>query len=167
MLLPPRSAARLLALDTGTNCGWAVNLSDQIVSNCAKLATNPRGKRWRDLRSLLDSLATRFGPFDAVFYERSEFIGGGNQALAILDRGGCYAVLEAWAWSRDIPLRFGRTNQVKKALTGSGRAEKADMIAHASQVAGRTIANHNEADSIGVLVFGLDAWRAECATSAA
>lgn len=154
MLLPPRSAARLLGLDTGTLTGWAVNRGDKIVSGTARLAVEPRGRRWADLRQALDGLV-REHDLMAVYYERSEFIGGGNQALALLDRGGMYAVLEAWAWVWKLPLIPCGPGQAKKSLTGSGRAEKRDMIVAASRLCGEPIGDSNQADAVGVLMFGI------------
>jgi len=53
-----------------------------------------------------------------------------------------------------------RPTQVKKALTGSGRASKAQMLAEA-QKWNPTIALPDEADSIGVALVALARYREE------
>lgn len=155
MLIPPRSSVRIAGFDTGSTTGWALNAADGILSGHYKLSTGT-GARWHELRDIVDWVRAVHGPLAAVYYERSDFK---SAVLALMDRGGCYATLEAWAFEYGIPLMPAPTSKVKKALTGDGWADKATMIAGASRLCGRIIANHNEADAIGVVAFGIDHWR--------
>jgi len=90
---------------------------------------------------------------DAVVYEEPAMHGRNKHALAQ------YAMVTALLLAAD---RLGATevmrywpSQVKKRATGSGKAEKDDMIRAAQKYTGWTVASHDEADAICLLKVAL------------
>lgn len=64
---------------------------------------------------------------------------------------GMVGVLAEWCFRNDVPLLRATAGAVKKALSGSGRAEKADMLAAAREKFPElNVQNHDEADALGV-----------------
>lgn len=67
---------------------------------------------------------------------------------------GLVAILEVECYDRGIPCKYTTVGEVKKQLTGKGKAEKADMV-RAAKRAGLRITVDDEADAFGVWLVGV------------
>jgi Holliday junction resolvasome RuvABC endonuclease subunit len=82
----------------------------------------------------------------------------GRNAHTAIDQAQLIGAIKMLAYSRDIPV-FGISNTTaKKALTGSGRADKAEMVAAAQGIAGEIggtkVQREAVADAIGIALAG-------------
>lgn len=147
-------AIRCLGLDLGSNCGVAIY---DFFPNKKILQDKLHLFQWDLSCSGLDSGASRFVRLraflnivkpDAIAYEdvkytppREFFVNKKFGIPAILSRvatasevlGGMKVTVATWAQEADIPsVGFGVTT-IKKFATGSGRANKEDMIKAANK----------------------------------
>lgn len=125
--------SRILAIDPGTACGWAVRHSEQTYDS-GVWDLKPRrheggGMRWVRLRAYLREVLDRFPP-DIVAYELVRRHLGTDAAQLY---GGCVAVVAAECEERRIPFTAIPVATVKKHATGKGNADKAAMIAAAAK----------------------------------
>lgn len=157
---------RILALDLGTACGWALS-SDvkQLVS-----FTEPE-PLWAD--------TIRYGTFDL---RHGRFAGGGVRFVRFRDAlqrftgqvdevvfeavqrhagtaaahvyGGLLAVLTTWCEDNQIPYDGRSVQSIKKFVTGRGNADKAAVV---KAVEGRGFApkTEDEADALALLLLRL------------
>ena len=88
---------------------------------------------------------------DVVVYEQAHHRGGAATEVGV----GLTTRVQEECASRDIPYAAVHTATLKKWATGSGRASKQDMMARASEIAGRDIPSDDEADAICLLDYGL------------
>lgn len=152
---------RVLALDLGTACGWA--LVDYDPTDMPGIeAFRPRygtfdlragqhaggGMRYLKFRRELDAFK---GQVDEVTYEIVRRHVGTAAAHVY---GGLLAVLTGWCEENSIPYE-GRTVQaIKKYISGTGNADKAAVVKAVEQ-RGFSPKNDNEADAIALLLLRL------------
>lgn len=150
-------ALRLLALDHGSRCGWAVGDGTQLPAVGSRKNPHSGGRAelepfWEAHAKWLRGLITDFQPTILV-WERpvlarhtthsSVEVTFGLQAITGLVARECY-----------IPVRVVTVQQIKIVLTGNGRASKPEMVAAAEDY-GLTIAHHDEADAFGAWLVAL------------
>lgn len=152
----PAANCNVLALDLGTQCGWAVATRDGKFSSGSDRFDPKRcggpGKRWLAFREFLTARAREAGGIQAVYYEDVKNHAG---VIAAHVYGGFLAVLELWCAANNIPLYGVGVGTIKKHATGKGNATKDQMIA-ASIKRGLKVTDDNEADAVALLAYALE-----------
>lgn len=147
----------VLALDLGTKCGYAILRTDRRIEsgtlNLALRKNEGEGARFIHLRRWLVEMKAVHG-FTAIAYE--QVMGhGAYQVIAAHVYGGLLATVQAFGEHHGITYRGVGVTTIKKRWAGSGRADKADMMAQCRTL-GFHPADHNEADAIALLHVALD-----------
>lgn len=121
-----------MALDLGTNCGWAVVNTDgqRLASGTWRLGKHPTGaERWRafanHLGELLSDTAARHGTPIACAYEKVRRHAGTGAAHVY---GALQAVAQLSAYEHSIPVLPIEVSTWKKIATGNGSASKAHYV---------------------------------------
>jgi len=91
------------------------------------------------------------GKIDIIVYEQAHHRGGAATAVCV----GLITEVQAFAAEHDIELMPVHTATLKKFATGSGRADKKDMV-QAAQKRGWNPQDHNEADAALLLEYALN-----------
>lgn len=149
---------RLLALDLGTKTGWAFYddlTTEHGVQDFSLQRGESVGMRFVKFRSWLTKMILSLRP-DVILYEQAHMRGGAATDVLV---GFTTRVQEV---SEEINQRYGskigytgvHSATIKKSITGSGRAEKKDMIEAASRIIRGPIKDDNEADAICLLEYG-------------
>ncbi len=145
----------ILAIDIGTKTGWAsaIRSGCHINSGCENFTPKPETKKRK-----AEHPGQRFSSFacwlneqdipDLVVYERVARHVGTRAAHVY---GGLLAILMDWACTYEVPIKGVAVTSIKKHATGSGRADKQQMMDAASTIAHRGIDDDNEADAICLL----------------
>ena len=162
MIFYPSPAHRaILALDLGTTTGWALRLSDKVITHgfvsfkCQRFEGG--GMRYLRFRRWLDEvLAATASPadsagFGAVYFEEVRRHLGVDAAHVY---GGLLATLTAWCEHHQIPYQGVPVGTIKRHVTGKGNASKAEVLA-AMRAKGFATSDDNEADALAVLQWGL------------
>ena len=145
-----------MALDLGTNTGWAIREAQgNITSGTASFKTGRfegggmpflRFKRW------LTDFKQTLGTIDTVYFEEVRAHKGVDAAHKY---GGFVAHLTAWCEHHGIPYSGIPVGTIKKHITGKGNAPKESVIT-AVKNKGFAPACDNEADSLALLDFVLN-----------
>jgi hypothetical protein len=147
----------VLALDLGTNLGWALARAGRPLEfggATFPAAVGREGLRFQALRNWLHETKARCDamgdPLAKIVYER---VSGGKwlseSALAV--SFGYRAVFQAWAEHHRIPYTPFAPQTLKARVAGSKGADKAAML-KAINARGFETTDHNAADAIGLLV---------------
>lgn len=145
----------VLALDLGTNTGWAMRplAGAPIVSGVEKFAPSRfEGGGMRFLRFKQWLTEMKAGGVAVVYFEEVVFHGKFNSVGAAHLYGGMLAILTAWCEHHGIPYRGVPVATIKKSFTGKGNTNKDGMVAHARAL-GYKPEDDNEADAIAILLF--------------
>lgn len=137
-----------LALDLGTNTGWALRRDGTTISGTASFKVGRYeggGMRYLRFQRWLDELA-RDG-VDSIWFEEVRRHAGTDAAHVY---GGLLATLTAWCEHHGIPYSGVPVGSIKKHATGKGNANKDAMIA-AAVARGFTPVDDNEADALALL----------------
>lgn len=143
-----------LALDLGSDTGWAVARADgRMESGTENFTPRPSrhegpGVRWIRFYAWLLDVKQANPDLERVVYEK--VIGHGPGAFAGNVYGGFLANLEAFVEKHHLELQGFAVPTIKKQFAGHGRAQKSDVIA-ACRALGFKPQNHNEADAIALL----------------
>ena len=145
-----------LALDLGTNTGWALQGGDDFISSGTVSLRHTRydggGMRFLRFRRWLEQLDIDAGPIEAVYYEEVRRHAGTDAAHVY---GGLLAVLTAWCEEHLVAYQGVPVGTIKRFITGKGSADKAAVIA-AVQAKGFAPADDNEADAIAILLWAIE-----------
>lgn len=170
MLIAPTRPAGLaiLALDTGSDLGWALLGRDtKVTFGLHKLPTEaaPARKhvRWSSMRHFLVETKNAAGGLEAIYYEHSEFIMTAPnargvpkaQVLSVMDRGGLYCIVQSYAAHHGIRLAPYNPSTIKKFATGNGNARK-PKVTEAMQALGFDVSDHNVGDALALLHFAME-----------
>lgn len=153
---------KTLALDLGTNTGWAlVDRNGHITSGSEKFAarkTEAPGHRWLKFRAFL----AQQQDVNAVYYEDVKMHGLRTQpnTTAAHVYGGFLAHLQTWCAVANITLVPVNVMSVKKHWTGKGNAKKDEMIA-AAKAKGFNPVDDNHADALAILSLALQLQKQE------
>lgn len=143
----------ILALDLGTQTGWALHAGGKIRSGSESFHVKKKersGTRWvRFRRFLIDTRSA--AEIDAVYYEDVRRHIGTTAAHVY---GGFLATLEAWCEINNIQIFPVGVGQIKKHATGKGNAKKQCMI-DAAQNRGFEIIDDNQADALALLSYAI------------
>jgi Holliday junction resolvasome RuvABC endonuclease subunit len=161
-LSPFQTSANCAAFDLGTTTGMSLLTSGKVICQRIHFQTakgrktlpdDHQGKRFADLFAFCAALFDS-NRLDYVFYEEA---GAFRNVTSARVPYGMRGVLLAAAAASDIPTLGIHAQTLKKAATGSGRAQKSDMIAAAEDMYPGTAGqiNHDQADSLCLLRHGL------------
>jgi len=144
---------KILALDMATKTGWATNIHGNrsgVIEFQLKRGESP-GMRFLRFRAWLNELHKLLsGETDVIAYEQAHHRGGAATAVCV----GLITEVHAFAAEHNIELMAVHTATLKKFATGSGRANKKDMV-KAAQNRGWNPQEHNEADAQILLEYAI------------
>ena len=145
-----------LALDLGTQTGWALRSADGLITSGTVSFKPSRfdggGMRYLLFTGWLTEIEKLSGPIDAIWFEEVRRHAGTDAAHVF---GGLLAMLTAWAELRHIPYSGVPISTWKRWACGKGNANKAAVIA-AIRERGFKPADDNEADAIAILLWALE-----------
>lgn len=144
---------KLLALDLGTKAGWASFDGDIITSGVQSFVFNPRyeggGMRFLKFQKWMNDMHTLVR-FERLMFE--EVMQRPASVAAGHVYGGFLGHLTSWCEAHQVPYEGIPVGTIKKDLTGSGKATKADMIEWIKKK-GHHPADDNEADALAILYW--------------
>ena len=152
----PENTTCLLALDLGTQTGWALRSRDGSIISGSESFRPGRfeggGMRFLRFKRWLTEIKQSVDGIDAVYFEEVRRHAGVDAAHAY---GGFMAHLTAWCEHHQIPYQGVPVGTIKKAATGKGNAGKDAMIA-AARARGFAPQDDNEADALALLAWAVD-----------
>ncbi|WP_342049899.1 MULTISPECIES: polynucleotidyl transferase [unclassified Cupriavidus] len=154
----PTCNANILALDLGTQLGWALGLRDgKLRSGTESFAARRNegpGQRWLKFQAWLGQQYTSAGELQAIYYELVMAHGNRDNpnTLAAHVYGGFEAFLQAFADRNRIKLIGVGVGTIKKSATGKGNAKKEAVIA-AMRSRGHRVQDDNHADALALLEY--------------
>lgn len=141
----------ILALDLGTQTGWALADSGGAVTSGTQSFRPQRfeggGMRFLRFRRWLDELH-QLKSIGEVHFEEVRRHQGVDAAHVY---GGLLGQLSAWCEQHQVPYAGVPVGTIKRSVTGSGNASKAAVIAAVAQ-RGFAPKDDNEADAIALLL---------------
>ena len=151
----PALGSAILALDLGTQTGWALLDRDGDISSGTEGFKPQRfeggGMRYLRFKRWLTELKQAVDGLDAVYFEEVRRHAGIDAAHAY---GGFMAHLTAWCEHHQIPYQGVPVGTIKKHATGKGNASKDEMVA-AARLRGHMPADDNEADALAILHWAI------------
>ena len=151
----PVSGASILALDLGTQTGWALLGRDGDITSGTETFKPHRfeggGMRYLRFKRWITEIKQSADGLSAVFFEEVRRHAGVDAAHAY---GGFMAHLTAWCEHHQIPYQGVPVGTIKKHATGKGNASKDDMVA-AARLRGHAPADDNEADALAILHWAI------------
>ncbi|WP_157314583.1 crossover junction endodeoxyribonuclease RuvC [Chitinibacter sp. GC72] len=145
----------ILALDLGTQTGWALWTGNGSVISGSECFKPQRfeggGMRFLRFKRWLTEIKQSVDGLDAVYFEEVRRHMGVDAAHAY---GGFMGQLTAWCEHHQIPYQGVPVGTIKKHATGKGNAGKQDMIM-AAQQHGFTPADDNEADALALMRWAI------------
>ena len=141
-------AIQILSLDIATSCGWAHTRGRKIISGTWKLETPHRERSlWRCLNRYKKDHSI---PDKVTFEEPGRLHGHANKVLPPL-----VGVVRLWAHLHGCQVETIRPTSLKKFATGSGKAQKTDMVAALADKSNVSLDSEkafDEADAVWVLI---------------
>ena len=141
----------ILALDLGTQTGWAMQGRDGGITSGSQSFKPQRfeggGMRFLRFKRWFTEIKQCAAGIDLVVFEEVRRHVGVDAAHAY---GGFMGQLTAWCEHHQIPYQGIPVGTIKKHATGKGNASKDEMLA-AAQALGHHPIDDNEADAIAML----------------
>lgn len=144
---------RLLALDLGTSCGFAILKDGKFGSGTKKLRVDKRafGSRFLDFRNwLLQIIALH--DIREIYFERV-YGHSGTEAAHVY--GGLMYTLATVCLELNLKCVGFTVQMIKKFMTGKGNATKEEMIS-AAKSRGFRPKTDDEADAIAIMLLALN-----------
>ena len=144
---------KILALDPGTKCGWAITGASGGVWDLKPNKFDSGGMRFVELYK---KLTTYIRDVDLLVYERVE---RHSSTYAGHIYGGILAVVQGVCEEYLVPYKGIPVQTIKKHATGKGNAKKGDMV-RAAQGRFRSvnILDDNHADALCLLGYAHDTY---------
>lgn len=146
----------ILALDLGTQTGWALRTRDRCITSGSEGFRPQRfeggGMRYLRFKRWLTELKATVDGIDAVYVEEVRRHVGVDAAHAY---GGFLATLTAWCEHHQIPYQGVPVGTIKKHATGKGNAAK-EVVMAAVRARGHAPADDNEADALALLHWAIE-----------
>jgi len=143
---------KILSLDCATKTGWAFVENGKVIESGVQDFTKKRGESngilFLRFRCWLKGIVNALRP-DVVVYERAHFRGGAATELCV----GLQTRVQEVASEAQIEYSAYDATQIKKFATGSGKADKADIIIKVKPIIGRDPIDDNEADAVMIALF--------------
>ena len=140
----------ILALDLGTHFGYAILSDEKIISGTKKLKNKTFGQRFLEflqwLYQILDCCE-----IEKVYFERVRRHLGTEVGHVY---GAFMYILAAVCEAHQIPYEGCEVGEIKKYITGHGRATKSDVVKAVSNL-GFSPTDDNEADGISILLLAI------------
>ena len=141
----------ILALDTGTHTGWALLNGGRIYESGVQDFTKRRGESngfmFLRFRAWLTDMLRH--PVTLVVYEQAHHRGGPATEICVNLTGRVQEI----ATEKGIEYASVHSATLKKFVCGSGRADKAVMIAFARSILCREPTDDNEADAVCIAMW--------------
>lgn len=151
----------ILALDLGSQLGWAVRLHNgPIVSGTISFKPGRfegAGMGFLRFQRWLEETETNARPLRSVYFEEVRAHVG---TLAAQVYGGFVSHLTAWCEAKSIPYQGVPVATIKKSATGKGNADKKAVIA-AITAKGFQPHDDNEADALALLLWAIHLTKGE------
>lgn len=145
----------ILAFDAGGKTGWASFKNERLESGVATFALKrgeSKGMIYILFNAFLHKILDLIKP-DLVIFEQTFSIGRAAQETMI----GMNTRIQEACEKRGIDCTFVYPNQLKKYATGSGKANKEDMVKKANDKwPYLNIQDHNQADALFLLQWARD-----------
>jgi crossover junction endodeoxyribonuclease RuvC len=144
---------KILALDLGTQTGFAVGSEAHMVSGHWNLKPgrfDGGGMRYVKFRARLDEIHAAYG-LDQVYFEEVRRHQGVDAAHVY---GGLMGTLTAWCEEKRVPYGGLPVGEIKKAFTNHGNASKAMIVAECEK-RGFAPKTEDEADAIAIFHLAL------------
>ncbi len=144
----------VLAIDPGVNTGFALRLNE-VVESGTQVFDLRRGEsagiRFIRFNLWLDEIGANLQPGDLIVYEQAHLRGGATTDLLV----GMTTRIEEFCAKRELDHKAVHTSTLKKAVTGSGHADKETIaLAVAEHFDSLRIPQtEHEADALGLLIF--------------
>jgi Holliday junction resolvasome RuvABC endonuclease subunit len=116
---------RILAIDPGTSCGWAVSDGPSGTWDLSVKRGESPGMRYIRLRGCLVEMRRCFPDIGLLAFEKSFQRGQAAREIHLKLVG----TLEVWCAEESVELTHVYAATLKKYATGSGRASKEEMCA--------------------------------------
>ena len=146
----------ILALDLGTQTGWALLGRDGAITSGSEIFKPQRfeggGMRYLRFKRWITEVKQSADGLNAVFFEEVRRHAGVDAAHTY---GGFMAHLTAWCEHHQIPYQGVPVGTIKKHATGKGNASKDEMTA-AARLRGHVPADDNEADALALLHWAVE-----------
>lgn len=140
-----------LCLDLATKTGWVLKRGAPLesgVQDFAKKRGESEGMIYIRFRAWLEQFVDMVKP-DLVLYEMPHARGAGTVVLM-----GLETRVHEVAATRGFDYQKVHSASIKKAATGSGKASKEQVKAAIKARLGREPVDDNEADAVGILIWG-------------
>ncbi|WP_347558550.1 polynucleotidyl transferase [Robbsia sp. KACC 23696] len=148
-------ARTILALDLGTNCGWALRDGNGVITggtaNFSASSTDRSGQRWLKFAAHLSRLKQQAGEIHAVYYED---VKNHTATQAAHVYGAFEAQVQIFCDINRIRLYGVGVGTVKKHWTGKGNAKKEEMVL-AARAKGFRPVDDNHADALAILDYAI------------
>ena len=145
----------ILALDLGTQTGWALTSRDGSITSGSQSFKPQRfeggGMRFLRFKRWLTDIKQCNDGIDQVVFEEVRRHVGVDAAHAY---GGFMGQLTAWCEHHQIPYQGVPVGTIKKHATGKGNAGKDDVIASVT-ARGHAPVDDNEADALALLHWAI------------
>jgi len=152
----PPSQQTILALDLGTQTGWAMALPNGgIVSGTVSFLPSRYdggGIRYLRFRTWLEGIAEDTLGIAAIHFEEVRRHLSTDAAHVY---GGLLATMTAWCEEQAVAYQGVPVGTIKRFITGKGNADKAAVMS-AVRECGYSPADDNEADAIAILLWALE-----------
>lgn len=153
----------ILALDCSSSCGWAYFARPDATPRCGTWrapkawAIEDYGQRFAKFHDWLVGMMTTFSP-DVLAFE-SPILPRASMDMQTTEHTlrtliGLVSIAELVANLRGVRCLEVNVATAKKALTGSGRAEKSDMLVAATR-RGWPVADDHQADAAAVALVAM------------
>ena len=146
----------ILALDLGTQTGWALTSRDGSITSGSQSFKPQRfeggGMRFLRFKRWLTDIKQCNDGIDRVVFEEVRRHVGVDAAHAY---GGFMGQLTAWCEHHQIPYQGVPVGTIKKHATGKGNASKDEMVASV-RARGHQPADDNEADALALLHWAIE-----------
>lgn len=153
----------ILALDLGTQTGWALISRDGTIYSGSQSFKPQRfeggGMRFLRFKRWLTEIKQFGNGIDQVAFEEVRRHAGVDAAHAY---GGFLGQLTAWCEHHQIPYQGVPVGTIKKHATGKGNASKEEMI-RAVRANGHQPNDDNEADALALLAWAISNNQSEAA----
>lgn len=139
---------RVLAIDPGAHCGWAIRLNKKVMFGTEDFSVfaGVDGRAHSKFHSWFSGFLYACQP-ELVISEAPIFQGKNSEYLY-----GFSVILQMLCHERKIPTERVHLATIKKSITGHGDADKAAMIA-AIRCLGHDPDDDHQADALALLTF--------------
>ncbi len=145
----------ILALDLGTQTGWALATPQGSITSGSQSFKPQRfeggGMRFLRFKRWLADIRQCADPISLVVFEEVRRHAGVDAAHAY---GGFLGHLTAWCEHHQIPYQGVPVGTIKRHATGKGNASKEEVVASVRML-GHQPADDNEADALAILHWAL------------